>query len=726
MILIFRAVIYALTLLFILWEPAVSVSFDRLGMGLFLILIPLSAFLALVRGKKKYYAEGALLLLFVLIFPGLSREGLFALLAGAYVFFSTWLVRERKITFFLRGEMFLLAAVHYRMLLFTYSSPDAAESQTGFGSFLLFFLILSFFAYAALLFLSGSPSFRNRKGEVLSLGGAVLFLLVLALLPGAEGLSHQIIPETMNDPLKPRPELLDLNSNSNLDGGNLRGDGREQPGKGEGNDGENGQGDTGPKLLGLPGNSWQGAQSGSGDGEPPRQYAVMIVESEKSSTYLASRYFTGHDREQGFTPDPDFYLNEIPRMRFVETWKNPHSPQFTGREGVRVSVLSIEAEKGVPYFPYTVEPTVNDRSYYPFIYSWQSLSLITNNRALAPLNLLREFPEELPDDAAASLSLDLEPEQTEQLDTLLASLEIDDKTPFARLRAILAMYSSYQYNLGYTEDWSSAHILDFLVSSREGDCTEFANATAMLARRAGIPARVVTGYLASDDLQTSNHRQALLYLQEQIPPLQGKDPNDLFLVTTSHRHAWVQCWFPRYGWIDFETTSQAMPPSGTGDPNQLDVVIPIITETVKGKSRFVFPWRIFLRFILAGGVVFLAGAYGGKIVYLAVLRQRGALSGERGYKALYRLMQIRWADRGHPVREKQMTPREYGELCPELREFSEAFVRGVYGAGRSDDGDAWKTYVTEYSRIFRKDRSFKRLIREIFSLKGFYYGLKSR
>ena len=260
----------------------------------------------------------------------------------------------------------------------------------------------------------------------------------------------------------------------------------------------------------------------------------------------------------------------------------------------------------------------------------------------------------------------------------------------------------------------------------KGTARNFANGTAMLARKAGIPARVVTGYLASEDLQTLNHKQALLYLQEQIPPLQGKDPENLFLVTTSHRHAWVQCWFPHYGWIDFETTSQAMPPSGAGDPNQLDVVIPIITETVRGKSRFVFPWRILLRFILSGGLVFLAGAYGGKALYLIVLRQRGAVSGERGYKALYRLMQIRWADRGHPVREKQMTPREYGELCPELRVFSDVFIRGVYGAGRPGDGDLWKTYVSEYAKIFRSNRSFVRTMREILSLKGFYYGLKSR
>ena len=726
MILIYRAVLYGLTLLLVLGEPAVSVSFDLTGAGLYFLMIPLSAVLALWGGRRKVLWELLLLGLFTVLLPGVTREGLFFLLTGAYVFASTWLVHKRKITFFLKGEMFLFAFIHYRMLLFTYSSPEGAESQGGFSRILLFFLVLSFFTYGALLLLSGSRPFGKRKGEIFTLGAFILGVFLLSFLPGAEGITHDIIPETVNDPIKHRPELLDLTANSPLDGGNLKGDGQDPQGREEGEGGKDGQGESGPKLLGIPGNSWQGASSGSGDGEPPRQYAVMIVESEKSSTYLASRYYTGHDREEGFRAEPDLYLNEIPRMRFVETWRNYHTTLFTGREGIRVSVLSIDPEKGVPYFPYTVEPTVNDRSYYPFVYSWNSLSLVTNERALAPLHFISSYPEELPEDVSDSLALDLLSEQNEALDSIIESLGLGLLSPYDRLQAILSMYKSYQYNLGFTEDWSSVHTLDFLVSLKEGDCTEFANGTAMLARRAGIPTRVVTGYLASDNLQTANHRQALMYLQDQIPPLQGKSLNDLFLVTSSHRHAWVQCWFPRYGWIDFETTSQAMAPSGTGDPNQLDVVIPIITETVKGKARFIFPWRIILRFMGAGILLFLAGAYAVKAGFAVFLRSRGTVPGEKGYKALYRLMLIRWADRGYPPRAAHVTPREYAALCPALESFTGAFIEGVYGMSRDRESDLWDAYLREYRQVIRKDRSLIRGIREIFSLKGLYHGLKSR
>ena len=69
MIHLFRALVYAVTLLLVLWEPAVSVSFDRLGMGLFLVLIPLSALLALVREKRNSMGKGPCFCSLSLYFP---------------------------------------------------------------------------------------------------------------------------------------------------------------------------------------------------------------------------------------------------------------------------------------------------------------------------------------------------------------------------------------------------------------------------------------------------------------------------------------------------------------------------------------------------------------------------------------------------------------------------------------------------------------------------------
>jgi transglutaminase-like putative cysteine protease len=723
-LIILRGILYFLTLVILLIDPAIFVVFDRLGVGLYFFLIPLSAILSLVKGKNKYYLEGIFLILYMLAFPGFSREGILAVIVGLYVFFTTSLVIERNILFFLKGEMFFLAALHYRMLLFTYSSSELVMEYKGFGSFLFFFLLLSFFLYGGAIFLYQSRAFRERKGDFILLGGGALLVIAIAFLLSTDGVSHSIIRETANDPIKSRPEMMDLTTNSPFDEGNLKGDNRgeglDQSGNSPGQEGEDG----GPRLLGIPGDSWQEGEMGQAEGSPARQYAVMVVESERESTYLASHYFTHLDRDLGFTSVGENYLNDIAHMRFLESWRNPHTPLFTGREAVSVSVLSVESEKGVPYYPYTVEPTVNDRTYYPFIYSWKSLSLITTPNSFSSLNSIRSYPAELPSDAADALDVDLPESMIVLLDKLLENLGTQGMGPYKTLEAILDMYSTYQYTLGFTEDWSTDHIMDFLISGKEGDCTEFSNGTALLARRAGIPTRVVTGYLASEGLQTPNHRQAIQYLWEQIPSLQDKNPSNLYLVTSSHRHAWVQCWFPRYGWIDFETTAQALPPSGSGDPNSLDLVIPVITETVKGKSSFIFPWRLLLRIVSAGVVILLFTAYLSKSVFKAILRKKGRHPGEVGCKSLYRLMEIRWIDRGHLPRDKQTTPREYGESCPDIKDFSESFIRAVYG--NESDEVSWTQLRKEYSEVFKKDRSLMRGMREVISLKGLYYGIQSR
>src|SRR5919204_396021 len=70
----------------------------------------------------------------------------------------------------------------------------------------------------------------------------------------------------------------------------------------------------------------------------------------------------------------------------------------------------------------------------------------------------------------------------------------------------------------------------FLFGSRRGFCTHFATAMVVLARLAGIPARLVTGFAA------------------------GQLVNGRFIVTTADAHAWPELWIAGRGWITFEPT----------------------------------------------------------------------------------------------------------------------------------------------------------------------------
>lgn len=73
----------------------------------------------------------------------------------------------------------------------------------------------------------------------------------------------------------------------------------------------------------------------------------------------------------------------------------------------------------------------------------------------------------------------------------------------------------------------------FLFQNKKGYCAYFAGATLFLMRALGIPSRVATGFLTVD--RSSKNPGWYFFYEDQA-------------------HAWVQAYFPGYGWIDFDTT----------------------------------------------------------------------------------------------------------------------------------------------------------------------------
>ena len=73
----------------------------------------------------------------------------------------------------------------------------------------------------------------------------------------------------------------------------------------------------------------------------------------------------------------------------------------------------------------------------------------------------------------------------------------------------------------------------FLFDLREGYCDYYSSSMAVMARAVGIPARVAVGYAQGD------------YNAEA----------GVYRVREHHGHAWVEVYFPDYGWIEFEPTA---------------------------------------------------------------------------------------------------------------------------------------------------------------------------
>ena len=78
----------------------------------------------------------------------------------------------------------------------------------------------------------------------------------------------------------------------------------------------------------------------------------------------------------------------------------------------------------------------------------------------------------------------------------------------------------------------SRSILEFLTVTRVGFCQQFSTAMAAMLRELGIQARVVVGFATGSPTTTPGQ----------------------YSVTTQEAHAWVEVYFPGWGWMPFEPT----------------------------------------------------------------------------------------------------------------------------------------------------------------------------
>ena len=77
----------------------------------------------------------------------------------------------------------------------------------------------------------------------------------------------------------------------------------------------------------------------------------------------------------------------------------------------------------------------------------------------------------------------------------------------------------------------------FLFDLKEDFCEYFASAMTVMLREMGVPARMVEGYTTGT-----------------LDPISGK-----YVVKELDAHAWVEAYFPTYGWVEFEPTPSQAP-----------------------------------------------------------------------------------------------------------------------------------------------------------------------
>src|SRR5439155_16416246 len=114
-------------------------------------------------------------------------------------------------------------------------------------------------------------------------------------------------------------------------------------------------------------------------------------------------------------------------------------------------------------------------------------------------------------------------------------------TPEAKIDAIARhLRSDFRYSLDYKRNPGDP-LLDFLGENRLGHCEYFASAMAMLARAAGIPARVVAGYRVAEH----------------------NDVGGYDVVREKNAHAWVEVYFDGSGWRTVDATPEDLMPQNS-------------------------------------------------------------------------------------------------------------------------------------------------------------------
>jgi transglutaminase-like putative cysteine protease len=217
---------------------------------------------------------------------------------------------------------------------------------------------------------------------------------------------------------------------------------------------------------------------------------------------------------------------------------------------------------------------------------------------------------------------------------LARDLTATEPTPYERARAIETYLRQFPYTLDVPQPPSDRDVVDtFLFDLQRGYCDYYASAMTVLARAAGLPARLAVGYASG------------AYDWEEAR----------YVVTEADAHAWPEVYFPNHGWVAFEPTA-GLPPLEHAD----DAASPAWAEPEDALEPAARGWGV-LRWTwwraLAGAMTLLALAAAGwrALDRQRLLRQRPVVA----LASLYGRLRAYGRRLGVPMQAGD-TPHEFG------------------------------------------------------------------
>ena len=128
------------------------------------------------------------------------------------------------------------------------------------------------------------------------------------------------------------------------------------------------------------------------------------------------------------------------------------------------------------------------------------------------------------------------PPLSDRLHALADSLTDGQPTRYDSVMAVQQyLRTQFRYTLDLPASAREATLEHFLFRRRAGHCEYFSTALAVLLRSVGIATRNVNGFLGGN----------------------WNEFGEFMTVTQNEAHSWVEVWFPRYGWVQFDGTPAA-------------------------------------------------------------------------------------------------------------------------------------------------------------------------
>ncbi len=179
------------------------------------------------------------------------------------------------------------------------------------------------------------------------------------------------------------------------------------------------------------------------------------------------------------------------------------------------------------------EPPVSPSSHYTYDGQLRSIKPI-NQRQQLRLKSYTQFNLNPNKDDFIKYALQLPDNLHPRTKQLAQSWLKQTSQPSELVNKALAYFNQNEFYYTLTPPILTGDTIDsFLFESRQGFCEHYAASFTVLMRAAGVPARIVTGYLGGE-----------------INPVDG-----YLIVRQRDAHAWVEVWLQGQGWVRVDPTS---------------------------------------------------------------------------------------------------------------------------------------------------------------------------